>query len=316
MQIDYLVEFIELAERLNFTRAAQALNLSQSALSKHIASLEDEFGGNLFDRSEGRVRLTRFGRSFYEHAAAVLAGYEDLMACGKTCSGGRELSTVRIGGNTILPSVQALISRAQLFASSDELPVRFEYRRTRGLSGEQPPASALDMLRAGNIDIACSLLAVGCSCLDALDCRPVIEEPLVVFTSSENSLLVRKGLRLADLSGSILAILAIYPDCPTVMSAAFDAAGFTSLRTRVIPVGDMLEVPEHLGKMQPNEVTPLQLSLAQGLGLLEHAPEGLGQLDVADDGAHVTVYVVTAKEESRPDILRARDLLCDVRLGQ
>ena len=42
MNIEYFQEFVELAQRLNYREAAARLNMSQSALSKHVKALEAE----------------------------------------------------------------------------------------------------------------------------------------------------------------------------------------------------------------------------------------------------------------------------------
>lgn len=57
-------EFLELVNYMNFTVAARKLNLTQSALSKHIAALEKEFDVVLVDRSKQQIELTQQGRIF------------------------------------------------------------------------------------------------------------------------------------------------------------------------------------------------------------------------------------------------------------
>ena len=47
MRLDYLDEFITLFEMLSFTRAAASLHMSQSVLSRHIRSMEEELGISL-----------------------------------------------------------------------------------------------------------------------------------------------------------------------------------------------------------------------------------------------------------------------------
>ncbi len=63
---------VVLARSLNFTRAAKDLNLSQSALSRSIQSLEEDCGLQLFDRSHGAVALTQAGRQFVRQADSLL----------------------------------------------------------------------------------------------------------------------------------------------------------------------------------------------------------------------------------------------------
>lgn len=53
---------IVLAKRLGYSRAAEDLRLSQSALSRAIQALESELGVRLFDRDRAGVMLTEQGR--------------------------------------------------------------------------------------------------------------------------------------------------------------------------------------------------------------------------------------------------------------
>ena len=63
--------FIEAAETLNFTKAANNLNISQQALSTHIAALERELDAELFIRSVP-VTLTQVGFLFKKYSQKFL----------------------------------------------------------------------------------------------------------------------------------------------------------------------------------------------------------------------------------------------------
>lgn len=65
--------FTTLAEDLHFSRAAQRVYISQSALSQQISRLETALGVRLFDRDKHRVQLTPAGRVFLEGATRTLA---------------------------------------------------------------------------------------------------------------------------------------------------------------------------------------------------------------------------------------------------
>lgn len=73
MTLDQLRVFVAVAERQHVTRAAEALNLAQSATSAAIAGLEARHGVKLFDRVGRRIELTASGSAFLGEARAVLA---------------------------------------------------------------------------------------------------------------------------------------------------------------------------------------------------------------------------------------------------
>lgn len=72
MTLDQLRIFVGVAEREHVTRAAEALRLTQSAVSGAIRALERRHGVALFHRVGRRVELTQNGRIFLEEARAVL----------------------------------------------------------------------------------------------------------------------------------------------------------------------------------------------------------------------------------------------------
>ena len=71
-EIKRLKYFVAVAEKLNFRRAAEALNLSQPPLTQQIKLLEEELGVQLFDRSQGGTTLTPAGEKLYEFASRLL----------------------------------------------------------------------------------------------------------------------------------------------------------------------------------------------------------------------------------------------------
>lgn len=95
--------FIALAAQRNFTRAAAQCNLSQSAFSAVIRTLEDDLGLRLFDRSTRHVDLTLEGSKFLESAVRIRSEID------RALDGVRDAATLQRGRVAIalLPSLAA-----------------------------------------------------------------------------------------------------------------------------------------------------------------------------------------------------------------
>lgn len=76
LDLEWLEDFLALAETGNFSRAAKARFIAQPALSRHIRSLEEWVGVDLFDRSAHPVTLTPAGQRFRPLLEDVLGGLE------------------------------------------------------------------------------------------------------------------------------------------------------------------------------------------------------------------------------------------------
>ena len=79
MELRQLRYFVAVADTLNFSRAAESLYLSQSALSKQIQSLEQELGAALFERDRRSVMLTHAGQVLLPEAKSLLLRADKLV---------------------------------------------------------------------------------------------------------------------------------------------------------------------------------------------------------------------------------------------
>ena len=68
--------FLRVAERMNFTRAAEELYLTPPTVTHHIQKLESEFGVQLFQRDSKSVQLTLEGENFYQDAREIMMKIE------------------------------------------------------------------------------------------------------------------------------------------------------------------------------------------------------------------------------------------------
>lgn len=118
--------FHTVARRLNFTKAAEELFITQPAVSKHIQELEQHFKVKLFERNGTKIRLTTAGDILLQHTGRLLNVYHslelDMNSLAQPHSG-----KIRIGASTtvaqyVLPGVLAAFHR-RFTGSSIELTV-------------------------------------------------------------------------------------------------------------------------------------------------------------------------------------------------
>src|SRR5579875_3873835 len=107
MELRHLRYFCAVADWQGFNRAANALHLSQSAVSDQILDLEREIGVRLLNRSRERVSLTPAGEIFLEDARKVLADAERAVERARRSANG-ETGSLRIaflvwGASSFLP---------------------------------------------------------------------------------------------------------------------------------------------------------------------------------------------------------------------
>lgn len=115
-ELIHLEAFVRVAYELSFTRAAEALNLTQPAISARIASLETELGGQLFVRSGRRLALSPLGERFLPYAQRVLAVLEEgqrvLQAHEEGVSGTLTVAALTSMMHYLLPDVLARFQAA------------------------------------------------------------------------------------------------------------------------------------------------------------------------------------------------------------
>ena len=79
MQIEQLLYFKTINHYQRFSKAADSLFISQSALSKHIKALEADLGGQLFIRKHNSIKLTPFGAYISSYIDNIVADYDQLL---------------------------------------------------------------------------------------------------------------------------------------------------------------------------------------------------------------------------------------------
>jgi|GEM_PF-6323210 len=80
MNLDTYREFIVFSKYLNYSKAAKALFISQSNLSKHMSKLESDLGIELVTKKGNKLLLTDAGARFLNGIQSILEEYDELLA--------------------------------------------------------------------------------------------------------------------------------------------------------------------------------------------------------------------------------------------
>lgn len=116
MDFSSLKAFIVVAECGSFSRAAEQLFMTQPAVSKRIAALEEDLGVALFDRLGRGIQLTEAGQKFVNSARRILTDIdisrEEIHALGTTIGGRLRLATSHHVGIHRLPPILKAFTQA------------------------------------------------------------------------------------------------------------------------------------------------------------------------------------------------------------
>jgi len=144
MEIQYVREFLSLAETGSFFETAEQLFVTTSSLSRHIKALESEMGVTLFDRNTRKVTLNRYGKLFLPYAREFVRIDEE---CTRAFAADRHdrNSTITIGSIPMMRAyrITDLLAEYQFSNKTTELNV---------LEGD--PFNLLPRLKEKEIDFA------------------------------------------------------------------------------------------------------------------------------------------------------------------
>ena len=142
MDLNQLRTFVTVADFGHLTRAAEALHLSQPAVSGHIKALEEGFGVTLFERSSSGMSLTPSGRRLLAESAQIISAVEHLKHSAQELRG-EPTGKLKIG--TVLePSVLRV---GDLLVQARDLYPQIELELAQVMSSD-----ALARVRGGTLD--------------------------------------------------------------------------------------------------------------------------------------------------------------------
>lgn len=190
MELHQLQYVLEVEKHKSFTKAADEICVTQSALSQQINKLEEELGVKLFERTTRTVLLTSAGREFITYARDILYRVDKArfamqqykgLAGGKLTIGGIG-SISSVGLTPMLTSFQSTYPGINLEIITDG-----SYR-------------LLELLVASKIDIGILIPPVENDINNLLDLYPLIDDEFVVVTPIKHPLSSRAVIDLKDLA--------------------------------------------------------------------------------------------------------------------
>ena len=188
MDTQALSAFLEVADTASFSKAAERLFLSQPAVSKRIATLEDQLGRQLFDRVGRQISLTDAGRALLPYARRVLHDIEDgrraLSMLSEKVEGRLSIGTSHHIGLHRLPTVL----RAYTLAYPQvDLDIQF-----------MDSEVACEAVLAGKLELG--IVTLPSQPLPQLKSRLVWPDPLAVVVAPAHPLAALKRPKLDDLA--------------------------------------------------------------------------------------------------------------------
>ena len=200
MQIESLKVFCDLAETESFTKAAQINNVTQSAVSQQISSLERQFKSLLIERSKKKFRLTREGQVLYEFSKQIIQSYDSLHSklqeIKDIISGTIRVATIySIGLHDLPPYIKKFLK------SYPTVNVHVEYRRAN---------QVYDDVLSNVVDLGLVAYPQRESKLETVALR---KDPLVLICHPQHPFAKTKIVKLKSLGGQ--KFIGFEPDIPT-----------------------------------------------------------------------------------------------------
>jgi DNA-binding transcriptional LysR family regulator len=138
LDVDLLKTFLAIADTGNFTRAAEEVNKTQSAVSMQMKRLEELLGRPLFSRDGRTSRLTAEGERFIDHARRMVTLNDQIVSWYMTpsLSGSVRFGTPDDYADLFLPEVLARFARTHPLVTVDVECVSSGYLNERVRRGE------------------------------------------------------------------------------------------------------------------------------------------------------------------------------------
>lgn len=264
-------------------RAAEALGISQPALTKAIRRVEAQVGLSLFERTSLGVTPTQAGLRFMERARRIQLEYDDALQEMQGIRTGTQ-GVLRLGYSPSIPSALVIGACRQLIRERPVARLRLRSRLAREL---------MDLLSAGELDLA--IAPMPSQGESGFFVQELFDDRLVVVADEAHPLHGRGPLRLADLAGQEWLLPGPHIVLRQQVDAAFQRQGLAAPSLRIetdfgsaslfelLRGTTLLSVAGALSNVAPAGLVPLnlgveELDLRRRIGVIARAGAYLSPL--------------------------------------
>ena len=189
MELHEIRYFLAISKTLNFTKAAEACQVSQPALTRAIHKLEDELGGLLFSRERNNTHLTELGRLIEPHLREVIAQEGEVkQAAARFLT--LEKASLSIGVMCTIAPIQFVSFLGHFRSDNPGVEITLV---------ESVPSRLSELLITGELDVA--LMSRPDGFARPLQACALYPERFVIACSAGHRFARRKYIQIAELDG-------------------------------------------------------------------------------------------------------------------
>ncbi|MFG1298194.1 LysR substrate-binding domain-containing protein [Xanthobacter sp. V3C-3] len=243
LDLDSVLAFLRIAEMGSFTRAAEAMQTTQAAVSLKLKRLEQRLGCRLVERTPRHVQLSARGEAFLDHARELMEANDRALSLFVAA---RARLTIGISDHVAGPELPALIARMN--AQDPQLLIEIRI----GSSGNLLQAfdrreldTVIVRLHAGRDDGEC-LAEERFGWFAAPSWQHRAGEPLPLATMAEPCGVRALAGRMLDAAGVAWTEVFVGGGVTAVAAAVMAGLGVAALSPRMVPFGAM-DVGRRLG---------------------------------------------------------------------
>lgn len=184
--LNSLIVFHKVVKLGSFSKAAEALFMTQPGVSNHVAQLELQTGLKLLERERGKIELTREGRIIYKYAERIEKAARDLESAikgmQKDARPQLKVGTTPTYTRILMPHVLGGFQK-----TNQDILIKLDSGSSREMV-DSLFSNQNDVIIAANLQLSKKLTAF-----------PFLQEDLVLITSRKHTLAKKRSVSLADI---------------------------------------------------------------------------------------------------------------------